>query len=465
MPISLNDSTPLLAEFHPNRLISVAADVELSQAEFLYTVNALAQLLPDNKYFINLCQQRYSFLLAFCAVIIKGGTNILPPNRNLATIEQIKQEYPQAVCIRSEAESQFNVSDDVLLTALLAQITQQKTRLFSAELCEFSSENPLINPLIKNEHIIAITYTSGSTGHPKPNKKTWQLLSGTASLLSRRFLGADTNTVIIPTVPPQHMYGLEASIMLVLQGRCILYAGDTFYPQDIAEAFCLVGHGILITTPVHLLTLNKSAVAITGIDKVICSTAPLKQQLGVAIEEQYATKIEEIYGFTEAGSVATRRPTVTEEWLLLDDMNLERQDGGWVVNGPQFVTPVSVLDVIELLHQGRNFRLCGRAEDLLNVAGKRASLADLNFKLVNIEGVRDAVLFLPEEVNDVTRPLALVVSDLNKRDILQAFAKLVDPLFIPRPLIFVEQIPRNETGKPQRLELLKIVDAYERRRP
>ncbi len=445
-----NDNAPLLAEFQPDRLICITAEHSVSQSDFLYTVNLLARQFPDGEHFINLCQHRYHFLLVFCAVIVKGGINILPPNRNQATIEQIREDYPNAVCIRDDSVT-HNISDIELLP-LLSKIMSRVV-----------SGTPEV-PMIDNEHVIAIAYTSGSTGRPRPNEKTWRILSGTAKLLCRRFLADSAESVLVPTVPAQHMYGLETSIMMVLQGRSVLYAGDTFYPEDIVEAFKVVKKGILITTPIHLLTLNKSSAAIEGIEKVICATAPLKLQLSLDIETQYNTVIEEIYGFTEAGSVATRKTTSTDDWSLLDEMVIDAVAvDEFLVNGPQFSSAVQVLDIIELFDNGKKFRLCGRSEDLLNVAGKRASLADLNFKLAGIDGVEDGVLFMPDEVDDITRPLGIVVSGLRKRDILRELSKLVDPVFLPRPLIFVDNIPRNETGKPQRLELLKIVDTYARR--
>ena len=46
------------------------------------------------------------------------------------------------------------------------------------------------------------------------------------------------------------------------------------------------------------------------------------------------------------------------------------------------------------------FRLLGRANDLIHVAGKRSSLAHLNFHLNRIEGVADGVFWLPDDVPD-----------------------------------------------------------------
>jgi acyl-coenzyme A synthetase/AMP-(fatty) acid ligase len=55
--------------------------------------------------------------------------------------------------------------------------------------------------------------------------------------------------------------------------------------------------------------------------------------------------------------------------------------------------------------------LLGRANDLIHVAGKRSSLAHLNFHLNRIEGVDDGAFWLPDEVADgVVRPVAFVVA-------------------------------------------------------
>lgn len=40
---------------------------------------------------------------------------------------------------------------------------------------------------------------------------------------------------IVGTVPPQHMYGFESTLLLVLQGGAVLSAAHPFYPADIAN--------------------------------------------------------------------------------------------------------------------------------------------------------------------------------------------------------------------------------------
>ena len=85
----------------------------------------------------------------------------------------------------------------------------------------------------------------------------------------------------------------------------------------------------------------------------------------------------------------------------------------------------------------------------MNIAGCRVSLDDLNYRLNEIEGVRDGVFFMPEEVeSQVTRLVAFVVAPgKTAQEILEALRSHIDPVFIPRPLYFVDSLPRNSTGK------------------
>lgn len=107
----------------------------------------------------------------------------------------------------------------------------------------------------------------------------------------------------------------------------------------------------------------------------------------------------------------------------------------------------SLQDRLELIDES-TFRFIGRISDLVNVGGKRASLADLTNKLISIEGVNDAIVFIPQNsTKSVQRMAALVVSELTDREITEKMSSLVDPVFIPRPLRRVDALPRSDTGK------------------
>jgi acyl-coenzyme A synthetase/AMP-(fatty) acid ligase len=94
---------------------------------------------------------------------------------------------------------------------------------------------------------------------------------------------------------------------------------------------------------------------------------------------------------------------------------------------------------------------------MVEVAGKRASLADLTRRLASIPGVADAVVFQSEDADStaVRRLAALVVADgMTAATVLEKLAESVDPAFLPRPLVLVPRLPRNEVGKLPREQLL-----------
>ena len=69
-------------------------------------------------------------------------------------------------------------------------------------------------------------------------------------------------------------------------------------------------------------------------------------------------------------------------------------------------------DVIEPIADDR-FLLHGRMADMVNIAGKRNSLAYLNLQLNAIPGVIDGAFFMPDAAaapEDVTRLAAFVVA-------------------------------------------------------
>ena len=97
---------------------------------------------------------------------------------------------------------------------------------------------------------------------------------------------------------------------------------------------------------------------------------------------------------------------------------------------------------------------------MINIAGKRGSLAHVNPRLAQVPGVVDGVIFLPSE--DSKRLAALVVAPgLEPSAILDALKEAIDPAFLPRPLYMVPMLPRQETGK---LARKMVLDLFETQR-
>jgi len=164
----------------------------------------------------------------------------------------------------------------------------------------------------------------------------------------------------------------------------------------------------------------------------------------------------------ETGQLATRRTTEAPEWHPLDGVRLDLQDDICHASGGHVEGRVPLADLIELKPDGR-FLLVGRHADMVNIAGKRNSIAHLNHQLNAIPQVQDGAFFLPEEEADggVARLAAAVVAPgLDRQALLDALRQRIDPVFLPRPLIFVERLPRNANGKLTRDSLAALLRSH-----
>ena len=189
---------------------------------------------------------------------------------------------------------------------------------------------------------------------------------------------------------------------------------------------------------------------------LISATAPLSADLAAEAEDLFAAPVLEVYGCTEAGAMASRRNLAGPQWQPYEGVRLYKTGDQAMVEGLQLAEPVPLQDLLQISEDGC-FELCGRDSDLINIAGKRASLADLNHRLLTIDGVEDGVIFDPDPGSE-GRLAALVVSDdLSEKDILDQLRQQTDPVFLPRPLCKVEALPRSETSKLPRDRLLSML--------
>jgi acyl-coenzyme A synthetase/AMP-(fatty) acid ligase len=324
-----------------------------------------------------------------------------------------------------------------------------------------------VQPLLPAVQIVAIGFTSGSTGQPKANPKSWRSFSASTQRnieLLRSCLQPGIGTAsIVATVPPQHMYGMELSVLLPLLGDFAVHVTRPFFPAEIVQALLDAPEPrLLVTTPVHLRALLASNQELPALAAIVSATAPLPLELAQAVEARWGTQVLEVFGSTETCVIAHRRTAIEADWNLFADVTLQPQPDGTQVDAPYFDAPMLLQDIVELLPQHR-FALRGRNADLLEIAGKRASLGDLTRRLLEIPGVQDGIVFQVDETDagGVRRIAALAVApQLGEAQLLAALRRVIDPVFLPRPLRCVDALPRNETGKLPRAELLALLSRH-----
>ncbi len=415
------------------------AGTTLSRRRFLADAFALAERLPADGAMLNLSSDRYRFAVGFAAALLRGHTSLLPPNHVPDTVARLRARFAGVYALVEDGGDGHG----------LTTVTHAERDADAAGI--------LAIPAIDPDLVAAYVLTSGSTGDPVPHAKPWGLLIQNARSEARRLAGAlsraDLSGIsLVATVPPQHMYGFESSVLLALHGGAALDASRPFFPADIAAALARVpAPRILVTTPFHLKTLLDAKLALPPLTLLLCATAPLAPQLAAEAEARLGAPLVEIYGCTEAGQVASRRTTAGAEWQTLDGVRLAGDGDAVTVSGGHVPQPTLLADVLEVSGSD-TFRLLGRTHDLINIAGKRSSIGHLNFQLNSIDGVVDGAFWMPPETSGdalgIVRLMAFVVAPgLSNAQIGAALRHRVDAAFLPRRIVRVAALPREATGK------------------
>ena len=229
--------------------------------------------------------------------------------------------------------------------------------------------------------------------------------------------------------------------------------GGRSIPADIAAALARAPRPrMLVTTPFHLKTLLDAGVALPPVDLIVCATAPLSPQLAARAEAALGAPLVEIYGCTEAGQVATRRTTAGAEWRTFDGLRARRRRRRARSSAAATCRSRRRSPTCSRSSTPQRFRLLGRSNDLINIAGKRSSIGHLNFHLNAIDGVVDGAFWMPPEATPTT-PASCAWSRSSSRRgssasaIVAALRERVDAAFLPRRIVQVDALPREPTGK------------------
>jgi acyl-coenzyme A synthetase/AMP-(fatty) acid ligase len=404
--------------------------------QFLADVGSSVAALGASAHVLNVCADRYHFAVGFAATLLSGKTSLLPSTHTPEVIRQLRRQAPDVICLTDESDCPIE------LPLVRLQLPARR----AAQAARFAV--PRIDPA----RIVAQVFTSGSTGAPVPHGKTWRALTADVTEGAARLGLGPRACAIVATVPPQHMYGLESSLLLPLLNGHALSAERPFYPADIATMLArLPRPRILVSTPVHLRALMGAGVELPPLDQVVSATAPLTRELALEVEARCGCALLEIYGTTETGQIASRRPTAGAEWRLWPGVVLSEHDGEVWARGGHVEEAKRLYDVLELTGPD-TFLLHGRIADLVNIAGKRSSLGYLNHQLNSIPGVVDGAFFHAVGPGGGHTELArvgacVVAPGLDAARLLAALRERIDPVFLPRPLLLVDHLPRNSTGK------------------
>ena len=337
--------------------------------------------------------------------------------------------------------------------------------------------NVASEPVSGSDPLVALLYTSGTTGRPKGVMLAASNLRASAEA-SRHHLGVREGDRWLACLPLFHVGGLSLLLRSVIDGSCVVLH-ERFDAAAVAAAIDSgeVAFASLVPTLLdRLLRERGERVAPASLRAILLGGAAAPVEL-LASAERLGFPVATTYGLTEAASqVATRRPgaagaglaplpgtrlrIVTEDgapcapdepgeilvageavmrgyWRRPDETT-RALAGGWLHTGD-----IGLLDAAGDLH------VLARRSDLIVSGGENVYPAEVEAVLASHPHVCEVAVAGVPDAEFGARPAAWIVAERAiGADALQRFCRARLAGFkVPVAFHFVASLPRNATGK------------------
>jgi acyl-CoA synthetase (AMP-forming)/AMP-acid ligase II len=363
------------------------------------------------------------------------------------------------------------------------------------QLIATGSDRPLTPPTTPGRTVIL---TSGTTGTPKgANRRSPESLGPAAAFLSRIPLRARETTMI--AAPLFHSWGF-AHMLLGTALTSTLVLRRRFDPEGTLRALAGTGASALVVVPVMLqrmLELGPEVLArydLSALRVIAASGSALPGPLAQRTLDAFGEKLYNLYGSTEvawatiatpadlrsAPGTAGRPPRGTAVKVLGEDwLELAPGESGRIFVGSELLFDgytgggdkarhgalMSTGDVGHFDSSGRLF-VDGRDDDMIVSGGENVFPSEVEDLLAGIAGIREvAVVGVPDEEFG-QRLQAFVVLDqgavISERELQDHVKRSLARFKVPREIAFLDELPRNATGKVLGRELLSMALGRER---
>ncbi|MFM0501982.1 AMP-binding protein [Paraburkholderia caffeinilytica] len=320
-------------------------------------------------------------------------------------------------------------------------------------------------------------YTSGSSGTPKPIRKTLAQFNAEVHTLEKQWGALFGDATMLASVPHHHIYGLLFRLLWPLAAGRAFDRAISIEPLHLQKQIEQCGATAVVSTPAQLSRWPAlpGFAALTPAPRAFFSSGgPLALEAAQEYAAAYGAAPLEIYGSTETGGIAWRRQDQTDAWQPVIGTEVRRdEDGALNVRSPHLDHTGwhRTDDKIAFDADGR-FRLQGRLDRVLKLDGKRVSLPELEARLalhpyvaqaaiVPLEGASrervGAVVALTEAGCEALRDEGRV---LLAKTLRRHLAEYFDVVVLPRHWRFRLTLPFDARGK---LPVAAVAAAFEPR--
>jgi len=362
-----------------------------------------------------------------------------------------------------------------------------------ADLLQSGAEPPTVR-IDPREDLVALPYSSGTTGLPKGVMLTHRNLVANLCQCNgmQNWEGFGEGDVIMAVLPFFHIYGMVVIMMLGLAGGGTILVLPRFDMQEFLGAVQKYRVTVLPLVPPIVLGLVKHPAAaqadLSSVRLVFSGAAPLGEDIARELSRKLGCPVTQGYGMTEASPVTHLSPTTNApmkpgsagcvvpntEVKMIDVVTgaevPQGQEGELLIRGPQIMKgylnqpgeTASSLDREGWYHTGDvgyvdddgYFFIVDRTKELIKYKGLQVAPAELEALLVTHPAVLDAAVVRrpDEEAGEV--PMAFVVlkpdeaSRATKTEAIMGWvAERVAPHKRIRHMEFIDQIPKSASGK------------------
>ncbi|MDX8389323.1 MAG: AMP-binding protein [Mariprofundaceae bacterium] len=432
-------SSEVLLHFPEERPFSLRNGERVYPSQLFSDLTRAEKLIPSGVGDVLItCKGCYEFSVALLSTWLSKKNVILPPNVHQASLERIRKRHT----IIAELKDGFTTGGCVPLN-------REGKKSFRLR-------------LNKNQQALTI-YTSGSSGKPKAIQKSIGDIFTEVFTLKKAL--SWPNMPLVSSVPPHHLYGLTFSILLPWVLGIPMVNACPLHAEEVAETIEQENAGVLITVPVHLRALLEQKVSCRPV-MTISSAGVLDKRIAMQWQERFGRQVVEIYGSSETGVIAQRQQLNSEHWTPFPEVHIANDDGGRLKVISPFINVseggfYQTQDMVTM--QGKSgFLLHGRADSIVKIAGKRVSLLAVEEAIKGCEGVVDvAVVAVPVQglIRDIAIWAAVAIGDsckMDARTIKTHLLPLLDGIKIPRRIVVLKRLPREENGKLRKEPLMAL---------
>ena len=350
--------------------------------------------------------------------------------------------------------------------------------------------------------LAALVYTSGSTGNPKGVMLSHQNMVFTqGSLVQYLRLGPDDR--ILNVLPLAFDYGLYQALMAVHLGATLVLEPSFAFPAQIVRRVRDEGVTVFAGVPTVFATLlampRKEPIAMPSVRRITNTAAHLPDDYVPPLREMCPDALVfKMYGLTECKRVCYLEPELvtsrpgsvgrpipgTEVFVRRDDgtpaapgetgvlyvrgphvmmgyWNLPRETDRMLVPGPYpGERMLCTHDFFRMDDEGFLY-FVGRSDDIIKSRGEKVSPVEVENALASVPGVREvAVVGVPDDLLGQAVRAYGGRDDgavLDAREVRRAAAARLEAFMVPRDVVFVDALPKTDTGKVRKKSLMEGV--------